>query len=123
MPTITGTTSTDLALALRTTYTTPLLANIVANTNITAADINSLAAFTTAVMNHTHTLTEYTEIHEYGNTSTNISINTVTSTPIEPSFSWANVSVGDTILASQYSSLSAAANNMVNHIHTFSDSY
>lgn len=123
MPTITGTTSTDVALSLRTTYTTPLLANIAAGKDITAADINNLATFTGLILNHTHTFTEYTAIHEYGNTNSTVTVAGTTTAPLEDVFSWPSVSSGQVIEAASYSKLRLAANGLISHHHQFTDSY
>lgn len=123
MPTTTGTTSTDVALSLRTTYTTPLLTNIAAGKDITAADINMLAVFAGTILNHTHTLTEYTEIHEYGNTKSTITVNATTTPPLEDVFSWNYVTAGQDISASQYTNLRNTANGLISHAHQFTDSY
>lgn len=123
MPTTTGTTSTELALALRTTYTTPLLTNIAAGNDITAADINLLATFAGTILNHTHTLTEYTEIHEYGNTKATVTVAGVTTPPLEDVFSWNYVSAGQDISVSHYTNLQTTANGLRSHSHQFTDSY
>ena len=123
MPTTTGTTSTDVALSLRTTYTTPLLTNIAAGKDITAADINMLATFLGTILNHTHTLTEYTEIHEYGNTKSTVSVNRTTTAPLEDVFSWNNVVAGQDISAAEYANLRNSANGLRSHAHQFTDSY
>ena len=126
MPTTTGTTSTDLALSLRTTYTTPLLTNIATGKDITASDINMLAAFANTVLNHTHTFTEYTEIHEYGNTKTTVTVAGTTTIPKETSMvarGWSNVVAGNDITVSVYNVLSGAANDLISHEHDFTDSY
>ena len=121
--TTTRTTSTDLALALRTTYTTPLLTNIATGNDITAADINMLAAFTNVILGHTHKLTEYTSISEYGNTGTTVSVNRTTSIPTENALAWTNVVAGADISAANYSALRTSANDLISHSHTFTDSY
>lgn len=123
MATRTGTTSTNVALSLRTTYTTPLLTNIAAGKDITAADINMLAAFLGTILNHTHTLTEFTKIDEYGNTGSTASVNRTTTAPLENVFSWNNVVAGQDISVSQYTNLRNSANGLRSHAHQFTDSY
>ena len=123
MPTTTGTTSTDVALSLRTTYTTPLLTNIAAGKDITAADINMLATFLGTILNHTHTLTEYTSIHEDGNIGATVTANATTTAPLEDVFSWNDVTAGQDISASQYTNLRNSANGLISHSHQFTDSY
>ena len=125
MPTQTLSTSTDIALSLRTTYTTPLLTKIASGSKIYASDVIMLQTFANEVLNHTHTFTEYTELHDFGNTSADITVNGVTSLAVGTStvtFS-ETPTLGERIRASQYSVLRTQSNNLISHYHTFEDTY
>lgn len=125
MPTQTLTTSTDLALALRTTYTTPLLTKVASGSKIYASDILMLQTFANIVLAHTHDYTEFTEVHDYGNTSANISVTGITSTPVGvSSVVFVDlVDAGQKVRASTYTALRTQTNNLLSHSHTFEDTY
>jgi hypothetical protein len=116
----TGTTTIALATTLRTTYTTPLLAAIQQGTTIQASHLNSIADFINDVRNHTHTLTDYTSIAEFGNAGSTVSTNRTTSLS-DISAVTAPATVGVSITAAHYTTLQVGANDAHQHRHTFSD--
>ena len=125
MGTLTGTTSTDIALALRTAYTTPLLTKVASGSKIYASDILMLQAFANVVVNHTHDITEYSDYGDFGNLGNNVAVNTTTSLASGAAnvvFADA-VSLGGKIRATQYNALNVQANNFISHTHTFADTY
>ena len=116
----TGTTTIDLATTLRTTYTTPLLAAIQQGMTIQASHLNSIADFINDVRNHTHDLTDFTSIAEFGNTGSTVSRNRTTSIS-DISAVTAPATVGASITAAHYTTLQAGTNDAREHRHTFSD--
>ena len=121
MPTTTGTTSTAVSTALRSTYTTPLLAAIQAGSVVEASHLNSIAAFINALTGHTHTLTDNIVIKEFGNTGSPSSASRTTSVSDIASVASVIATAGSTITAANYETLRAGANDARVHRHTFSD--
>lgn len=120
MVTQTGTTSTDVALSLRTTYTTPLLAQIASGNTVQAAHMTLLKAFINAIESHTHTLTDYSQIHEYGNTnSTQSAVNTVTAVVSSPVAS--TYTAGSQITAAHYIEMRGVVEAHRVHSHVWDD--
>lgn len=118
----TGTTTGGVALSLRTTYTTPLLAAIQPGSTIQASHINSITDFLNAVSGHTHTVQEYTSLYETGNINGGTILNTrTTSTNGAPTIGAYLAAAGSTIAASHHNTLSSAVNANKTHSHTFSD--
>lgn len=120
MPTLTGTTSTDVALSLRTTYTTPLLAQVATGNTVQAAHFTQLKNFTNAILVHTHTLTDYSQIKEFGNTNaTQSAVDTVSQVPN------ANVggvyTAGNVIGANEYTEIRVAVEALRVHSHAWDD--
>lgn len=120
MAVLTGTTSIAVATTLRTTYTTPLLAAIQQGTTIEASHLNSIAAFINELRTHTHTLTDYTSINEFPNTGSTVFTSRTTSVTDISAVSLA-VSAGNSITATNYTTLQAGVNDARQHRHTFSD--
>jgi hypothetical protein len=116
------TTNPAVATSLRTTYTTPLLAAIQTGTTIQASHMNSIAAFINSIPSHTHQLTDYTKVDEYGNTGKTVYTWNTTSAAVGFSeISWADVVSGDSITAAQTNTLIAGANDARVHNHTWDD--
>lgn len=123
MPTRTGTTSTDVALSLRTTYTTPLLAQVASGNTIQAAHYTMLKNFINAVGPHTHTLTDFSTIGDLvgGNTGANNStVDTVSAvsgfTAITTTFS-----AGGTITAAHFNGMRNQVEVLRSHNHAWDD--
>ncbi len=121
MATRTGTTSTALATSLRNVYTNPLLAAIQVGAVVEAYHLNLIADFIISNIGvHTHTLTEFTRIDEFGNTGSTLSNARTTSAPDIGSVSFP-ATQGATITAASYNQLAADVNDARVHRHTFSD--
>lgn len=119
----TGTTSLGVATSLRTTYTNPLLDDIHVGHTVMAWHLTTLAAFINAIAAHTHTLDEYSVIHEYGNTQTNSTAfvtRTTDAANITP-VTLSGVAAGTTITAVHHNTLAVGANDAIAHTHGFSD--
>ncbi len=117
--------STDLGVAasLRTTYTTPLLADIHVGHTVMSWHLTELAAFMNAIAAHTHTLNDYSVIHEYGNTQTGSTafVTRTTAAANITAVTLSGVAVGSTITAAHHNVLATGANDAISHTHTFSD--
>jgi hypothetical protein len=123
MPAFSGTTSISPALSLRTTYTTPLLAQVASGNTVQAAHYTMLKDFINAVGAHTHTLTDYSQVKEFGNlvspgtVSTTDTVNTVSGfTAIASTFSQ-----GGDIKASQYTEMRNQVEALRSHNHVWDD--
>lgn len=120
MATLAGTTSTDVALSLRTTYTTPLLAQIASGNTVQAAHMTLLKNFINAIQPHTHTLTDYSKIHEFGNTNSTLStVDTVTAVAASPVA--AVYATGGTITAADYTAMRTTVEALRVHNHAWDD--
>lgn len=120
MATQTGTTSTDVATSLRTTYTTPLLAQVATGNTIQAAHMTMLKNFTNAILVHTHTLTDYSKIHEFGNTdSTASTVDTVLT--VGSANVGAVYTAGNPIYASEYTEIRQGVEALRVHSHDWTD--
>lgn len=121
----TGTTTGGLApsaATLRATYTTPLLAAIQQGSTIQASHLNSITDFINVVVGHTHSLSEYTSLYEFGNINGGTIVNSrTTSTPTGLTTTSYVATAGSTIAATHHNTLSTAANATKFHSHTFSD--
>lgn len=118
MATRTGTSNPAVATALRTSYTTPLLAAIRSGSVVTAAHLNSIREFINATA-HAHTLVEYTSIGEFGNTQSTVANNRTTTTSTYSS--GLSVATGNTITAAHHNTLRNSVNEARIHTHTFTD--
>lgn len=121
MPALTGTTSIAVATTLRNTYTTPLLAAIQQGSIIQASHLTSIAAFINELRTHTHTLTEYTSIKEFGNLTTGTVFTNRTTSASDIAAVSLSVASGNTVTAAHYTALSNGTNDARQHRHTFSD--
>ena len=115
-----NTTSTDVALSLRTTYTTPLLEQIATGNTVQAAHMTLLKNFTNAILVHTHTLTDYSRIHEFGNiNSTASTVDTVAQ--VNNANVGATYTTGGFIQANQYDEIRVAVEALRVHNHAWDD--
>lgn len=120
MATRSGTTSTSVATSLRTTYTTPLLAQVQSGNTVFAAHYTALKNFINAVSPHTHTLTDYSTIDEFGNigdtNSTTDTVSVVNSVTISTTFS-----DGGLITAADYTAMRNQVEALRSHKHAWDD--
>lgn len=120
MATQAGTTSIAVATSLRTTYTTPLLAQIASGNTVQAAHMTLLKDFINAIEPHTHTLTDYSQIHEFGNTNSTASAvnttNAVVSSPVASTYT-----AGTDITAAQYTEMRTVVEALRVHNHVWDD--
>jgi hypothetical protein len=115
-----NTTSVDVATSLRTTYTTPLLAQVATGNTIQAAHMTMLKNFTNAILVHTHTLTDYSQIHEFGNTNSTVStIDTVAT--VGSANVGAVYTAGNPIYASEYTEIRQGVEALRVHSHAWDD--
>ena len=120
MATTTGTTSTDVATSLRTTYTTPLLAQIASGNTVQAAHMTLLKNFMNAIEGHTHTLTDFSQIKEFGNTNATASaVNTVTAVAVAAVAS--TYTAGSNITAAHYTEMRGVVEALRVHNHAWDD--
>jgi len=120
MASYSNTTSVAVATSLRTTYTTPLLAQIASGNTVQAAHMTMLKNFANAILVHTHTLTDYSQIKEFGNT--NASAFTVDTVPQVPSANvGATYTAGNVIGANEYTEIRVAVEALRVHSHTWDD--
>lgn len=115
--------STDpaIALSLRTTYTTPLLAEIKVGSLVKASHMTAIGNFINAIPLHTHTLTEYLLLDTGGNTAKTTSAIRTTSASPSSGVVVPTPAVGSTIAASVTNVLVNGVNGVRVHTHTFSD--
>ena len=120
MATQSGTTSIAVATSLRTTYTTPLLAQIASGNTVQAAHMTLLKNFINAIESHTHTLTDYATIDEFGNkgvtASTVDTVTAVVSTPVASTYT-----AGSTITAAHYTEMRTTVEAHRVHSHAWDD--
>ena len=116
----TGTTSVEVATSLRTTYTTPLLTQIAAGNTVLASHLTTLKNFINAVAPHTHTLTDYSKIYEFGNTGSTLSsvktVSAVTGATVSSTYA-----TGALISAAHYTELRNAVEVLRSHSHAWDD--
>ena len=122
MPAITGTTTGGVAASVRTTYTTPLLAQIQPGSTIQASHINSIVDFVNVIAFHTHSALEYTTIYNTGNINGGtVATNRTTSGGGTTLIGAYIATTGATITATHHNTLGAAVNSTRVHSHTFLD--
>lgn len=120
MATYANTTSIAVATSLRTTYTTPLLAQIASGNTVQAAHMTLLKNFINAIESHTHTLTDYSQIHEFGNTNSTVSVvDTVTAVATSPVAS--TYTAGSNVTAAHYSEMRTVVEALRVHNHAWDD--
>lgn len=121
MPAVGGTTSASPALSLRTTYTNPLLSQVTAGALVRASHYNLLKDFIDSVGVHTHTLTDYSRIAEFGNLG--VTNSTTDTTSIVPGFSYVPyyVGAGDVVTAAYYAELRNRVELVRSHNHSWDD--
>lgn len=120
MATYANTTSIAVATSLRTTYTTPLLAQIASGNTVQAAHMTMLKNFANAILVHTHTLTDYSQIHEFGNTNSTVSV-VDTVAQVNSANVGATYTAGSLIQANQYTEIRVAVEALRVHNHTWDD--
>jgi hypothetical protein len=120
MATTVGTTSVEVATSLRTTYTTPLLAQIASGNTVQAAHMTLLKGFINAIESHTHTLTDFSQIKEFGNTNATASaaetVIAVVSTPVASTYT-----AGSQITSAQYTEMRTVVEAHRVHNHVWDD--
>jgi hypothetical protein len=94
-------------------------ANFTAGETIAAGDLTYLRDRINAVCGHTHKLTDYSKIGEFGNTGSTAS--TYEDTTAAGSDVSLNIGAGTTISASHFNSLRAAVNTVRSHNHGWTD--
>jgi hypothetical protein len=123
MATATRTTASAIASSLRTTYTTPLLTEIVAGKIIEASHMTMIGNFINEMPVHNHAFTEYSSIGEFGNTGKTATINRNTNNGPGSGtlITVPTPAVGSTIFASITNTLVGGVNGIRSHTHTFND--
>lgn len=116
----TDTTSVALATSLRTTYTNPLLAQVATGNTVQAAHFTLLKNFTNECLNHTHTLTDFSKIKEFGNTNSSASTVKTTNT-VGSANVGAVYTAGNLIYASEYTEIQVGVNVLRSHSHVWDD--
>ncbi len=123
MATATRTSGVAIATSLRTTYTTPLLAEIQVGSLVKASHMTAIGNFINEMQMHAHSFVDYVKIDEYGNTGSTSSVNRnfspapAASTAITPP----TPAVGSAITAAVTNVLVNGVNGVRSHTHTFSD--
>lgn len=112
------------ASSIRSTYTTPLRAQIQSGNTIRASHLNSLRDFVSLIRNHTHTLVEFSDVGTYsGNTSHNRTTSIVKiGSSIPGNLNVASRNSGTIIDDSHHKVLRDAVNGVRSHKHEFTDS-
>lgn len=121
MASYSNTTSIAVATSLRTTYTTPLLAQIASGNTVQAAHMTMLKNFINSIEAHTHTLTDYSQIHEFGNTNSTLSTVDTVSQVAGLSDIATTYSAGSTIVASHYTEMRTVVEGLRVHNHAWDD--
>jgi len=123
MPAVAGTTSISPALSLRTTYTTPLLAQVASGNTVQAAHYTMLKDFINAVGAHTHTLTDYSQIKEFGNLASPGTVSTTDTVSTVSGFTnvTTTFSAGGTITADHYTDMRNKVELLRSHSHAWDD--
>ena len=107
------------AATIRPQYTNLLRSYFVAGNAISATHINLLSSFVNAVVGHTHSISEYGRIADYGNTGyTNGPYNSTSGS--NGTFSY-SVASGNAISASGHNLMVSSTTSMMSHSHTFTD--
>lgn len=114
------TTSVNVALSLRTTYTTPLLAQVATGNTVQAAHYTLLKNFVNAVAPHTHTLTDISTLKVDGNTGGTVSASETTGAASSSTVT-TTYTTGGTITAADYSAIRTLVEALRIHNHTWTD--
>jgi len=95
-------------------------ANFTAGAVIAASDIDYLRDRINTVCGHTHTLTDYSALHNYGNTgSSSSATDTTGAAGTDTGY---NPAPGDLVTAAGFNSLQAATASVRSHRHSWDDS-
>lgn len=120
MVTSVETTSVDVALSLRTTYTTPLLAQVATGNTVQAAHYTMLKNFVNAVAPHTHTLTDISTLDDGRNTGKTVSATETTGVADDRTVTTV-YTAGNVITAAGYTDIRSIVEALRVHNHTWTD--
>lgn len=114
------TTSVNVAISHRATYTTPLLAQVATGNTVQAAHYTLLKNFVNVVAPHTHTLTDISTLDTGGNTGKTVSATEITGAADSRTVSTV-YTAGDVIAAADYTSIRTIVEALRVHNHTWTD--